>query len=433
MNINKVVDNKSFWKIVKPFFSSEKITLLDDDELKIDEQKVANTLNDVFFSIVTSLNLPESQNADPLSDNIDYLTLKAIMKWRNHPSVLAITAVDENRERFTFSSVTLADVGKEINILNITKAIQEADLPVKLLKDNKDFYAAYIAKYINNSLKSAKFPNCSKLASITPVFKKNARPSKNNYRPVSVLSVISKIFERIICNQLSAFFQEIFSKFQCGFHKVYSTQHCLLMMLESWKEAVDKNKAFGALMRSLSKAFHCLSHDLLMAKLHAYGIDLSSLKLLQDYLSNRWRRTKVDSKFSSWKKIISGVSEGSILDPILFKIFICDMFLVLHEAQFTGYAHDNTLFVVKDNIPDVISALEEIGEKLLIWFSDNRMKLNTDKCHLLLNMQDQNFLKIGNFNINNFFSEKLLSNTFDCELKFSNHIEDICKIFSYQG
>ena len=118
----------------------------------------------------------------------------------DHPSVLAITAVDENRERFTFSSVTLADVGKEINILNITKAIQEADLPVKLLKDNKDFYAAYIAKYINNSMKSAKFPNCLKLASITPVFKKNARTSKNNYRPVSVLPVISKIFERIICN-----------------------------------------------------------------------------------------------------------------------------------------------------------------------------------------------------------------------------------------
>ena len=103
------------------------------------------------------------------------------------------------------------------------------------------------------------------------------------------------------------------------------------------------------------------------------------------------------------------------------------MFLFLHEVQFTGYADDNTPFVVRDNIRDVISALEEIGEKLLIWFSDNKMKLNTDKCHLLLNTQDQNFLKIGNFNIKNSFSEKLLGITFDCKLKFSNHIEDICK------
>ena len=234
--------------------------------------------------------------------------------------------------RDTFSPVTLADVAKEIHILNSSKAIQEADLPVKLLKDNKDFFAAYMAKYFNDSLKSAKFPNCLKLASITPVFKKNARTSKNNYRPVSVLPVISKIFERLICNQLSAFFEEIFSKFQCGFRKGYSTQHCLLMMLESWKEAVDKNQAFGALMTDLSKAFDCLSHDLLIAKLHAYGIDLSSLKLLQDYLSNRWQRTKVDSKFSSWKKIISGVPEGSILCLILFNIFMFDMFLFLHET-----------------------------------------------------------------------------------------------------
>ena len=103
------------------------------------------------------------------------------------------------------------------------------------------------------------------------------------------------------------------------------------------------------------------------------------------------------------------------------------MFLFLHETQFTGYADDNTPFVVRDNIPDVISALEEIGEKLLIWFSGNQMKLNSDKCHLLLNTQEQNFMKIGNFDINNSFSEKLPGITFDCKLKFSNHIEDICK------
>ena len=103
------------------------------------------------------------------------------------------------------------------------------------------------------------------------------------------------------------------------------------------------------------------------------------------------------------------------------------MFLFSHEAQFTGYADDNTPFVVRDNIPDVISALEEIGEKLLIWFSDNQMKLNTDKCHLLLNTQDQNFLKIGNVNIKNSFFEKLLVITFDYKLKLSNLIEDICE------
>ena len=164
-------------------------------------------------STVTSLNLPESQNADQLSDNIDHPTLKAIMKWRNHPSVLASTAVHENRERFTLSSVTLSDVAKEINILNSSKAIQEADLPVKLLKDNKDFFAAYIAKYFNDSLKSAKFPNCLKLTSITPVFKKNARTSNSNYRPVSELPDISKIFEALFATNFQHFSKRFFQSF----------------------------------------------------------------------------------------------------------------------------------------------------------------------------------------------------------------------------
>ena len=136
------------------------------------------------------------------------------------------------------------------------------------------------------------------------------------------------------------------------------------MILKSWKEAVDKNKAFGALMTDLSKAFHCLSHDLLIAKLHVYGTDLSSVKLLQDYLSNRSQEAKVDSKFSLWKKIVYGVLQGSILGPILFNIFMCDMFLFLREAQFTDYADDNTPLVVKDNIPNAISALKEISEKI---------------------------------------------------------------------
>ena len=127
---------------------------------------------------------------------------------------------------------------------------------------------------------------------IAPVFKKGALTSKSNYIPVSILPVFSKLFENLLSRQLLEFFDNILSKFQCGFRKGYGTQHCLLLMLEIWKEATDNNKAFGALLNDLSRAFDC--HDLLIAKLHAYSINIDSLNILQDYLSNRKQRTKVD-------------------------------------------------------------------------------------------------------------------------------------------
>ena len=133
----------------------------------------------------------------------------------------------------------------------------------------------------------------------------------------------------------------------------------------------------------------------------------------------------MDSFYSSWEA--SGVPQGPILGSLLFNIFMCDMFLIINTTFFTGYSDGNSPFAVRGNIADVVKALEEIGENILNWFSNNEIKLNTNKCHLLLNRQEPNTLKIGDMNINNSLSEKLLGATFDCKLKFNKHIEDICQ------
>ena len=150
-------------------------------------------------------------------------------------------------------------------------------------------------------------PSELKSADVTLTYKKKSKNSKDNYRPISILSNISKIYEGWLYDQIQNFFENILSKYQIGFRKGYYAQHCLITLIEKWKKSVDNGGSFGALMADLSKAFNCLSHELLIAKLDAYGFDNKSLKLIYNYLSNRTQRVKINESFSSWEEILYGV------------------------------------------------------------------------------------------------------------------------------
>ena len=196
------------------------------------------------------------------------------------------------------------------------------------------------------------------------------------------------MFEQFLLKQISNFMEPFFSKQQCGFRKGYSTQYCLLSMLEKWKSAVDKGKYFGALLTDLSKAFDCISHELILAKLHAYGFSLRALRLIHSYLTNRKQRTKVNGKYSSWEVILFGVPQGSILGPLLFNIFLCDLFLIMKETSFASYADDNTPYVTAENLDEVIKSSEKDSIKLFQGFSDNQMKVvRRQKCRIYCRYQ----------------------------------------------
>ena len=151
--------------------------------------------------------------------------------------------------------------------------------------------------------------------------KKETKIKKKNFSSVSILPVLSRIFEKLMSKRLSTSLESILSKFQYGFRKGHSTQHCLLLMFEKWKHVVDNNEVFGALLAELSKVFGCLSHDLLIAKLHSYGLSLASLRSLSDYLSNRTQRIKVENVFSKWQNIETGVLQRINTWPTFIQYF----------------------------------------------------------------------------------------------------------------
>ena len=193
---------------------------------------------------------------------------------------------------------------------------------------------------------------------------------------------------------MSHYMGNFLSKHQRGFRKEYNTQCCLLKMLEKWKSAVEKGKSFGALLADLSKAFDCLSHDLLLAKLHAYGFSLSALKLIHSYLRNKKQRTKTDSTYSTWEEIPFGVPQGSIIGPLLFNVFLCDLFFLMNETDFASYADDSTPYVTGDSIEHVINSLEIVSITLFKWFTDNQMKADKDKCHLLISCSENTTINV---------------------------------------
>ena len=144
--------------------------------------------------------------------------------------------------------------------LNTAKASQQSDIPNKILKQNSDDFAGYFCGNINQCISKSMFPPDLKLADVTPVYKNKSKNSKDNYRPVSILSNISKIYERCLYDQIR--FSSILPKYQCGVQRSYNAQHCLITLIEKWKKSADNGGAFGALFTGLSKAFDCLSHEL---------------------------------------------------------------------------------------------------------------------------------------------------------------------------
>ena len=243
---------KSFWNLAKPFFSNkgcnkeEKVFLFEDDSIITDDTKVANTFNSYFVNITKSLPIiqwkPQTCSVvEPLpQDHIDAI----ICKFKNHPSVLQICREKTHTNPFTFSHICPLETFQVIMSLNQRKSTS-GPIPTKVLKMSAKVVCVPLTDCFNAAILDGVFPNELKLANVVPVFKKGDSTIKDNYRPISILPSLSKVFERILFNKMSDFFEGILSKLLCGFRKKYSTQHALLNLLKHWQESLDNKESLA--------------------------------------------------------------------------------------------------------------------------------------------------------------------------------------------
>ena len=201
-----------------------------------------------------------------------------------------------------------------------------------------------------------------KSADVTPVYKISHPTLVSNYRPINILPTLSKVFDRLMHHQVSEYTDKDLLPFLCGHRKGFNTETAVLSLLVKWKSTLDKKRFAGAVLMNLSKAFDTINHEVMIAKLNAYGFSEPSLKLLCNYLKDRLQHIKINLTFSEWSELIQGVPEGSVLGSLLLNIYINELFYVPNDVDICNYADETTPNVCDSSLKVVIEKLEKSSQ-----------------------------------------------------------------------
>ena len=427
------ISNSSFYKAIKPFMASKhhnngsKILLCENDSIISDPSKVSEIFNAYYASIA---------EYDYDSDGLDAMDFDSVLK--KHSLHTSISLINRNLcadSGFEFLPISSEQMDSYIKALKTNKAYGPDGLHPSFLRLAGSSMCINLSDLFNRCVSLSDFPVSLKLADISPVFKKGDPMCKRNYRSVNLLNTVSKIFERIIADQLLKYFDVILNSNLSAYRSGYSSQHVLIQLTEYWRRCLDKNIAVGTVAMDLSKAFDCMPHGLLIAKLNAYGLSRQACNFLLSYLKNRQQRVKVQGVTSEWVSINRGVPQGSVLGPLLFNIFLNDLFYVKINGMICNYADDNHLANQANSMTELKGLLEYDSKLAISWFHENYMQTNVDKFQFLTltrGISSPLMMSVDGNDIHNCKEIKVLGVTLDSRLNFDSHISSMCKKASRQ-
>ena len=264
------------------------------------------------------------------------------------------------------------------------------------------------------------------------------RQEVSNYRPISILAVLSKKMEKHVHSVLYSYLikHSLLSSSQSGFRRLHSCETALINIMDSWMEAIDKGKLIGTIFLDLSKAFDLVDHDILLHKLRIYGLSSNAHQWFKSYLTDRKQCTYIEGVYSAQGNLTCGVPQGSVLGPLLFLIHLNDLDLFLTHAKADMYADDTSFHVSGKNIEEINKRLNKDAGIVSSWCDNNRMIINTEKTKSMLIGSKQRIALLGhpsslsiivnNSLLKNVNCEKLLGVKIDSNLLWHDQVDYIC-------
>ena len=361
-------DPKKMWKVLKEVTQTEKKQSTTEPDFM--DQKTANSFNS-FFSTVGC-------------------------KLQKRLGIKTDSGKPTTNENFRFKEETEETILKLIDRIRTDVAVGEDDISAKLLKDAKFTVAKSLTRLINISYRTSIFPACMKKATVKAIHKKDDTQDPSNYRPLSILSVISKVFERSATDQLASYLEQnnLLNETQHAYRKQHSTVTCLSEVTNHIYKENDRGYVVAIVSMDLSKAFDSINHEQLIHKLAKLGLGTQSLEWCQSYLHNRSQKTKFKNFLSTEETVTSGVPQGSILGPILFICFTNDMAENFQSCKTVSYADDTQIIVSANNLKELKEKIEELINTAQKWYTENSLCINPSKTEVMIIRKRNNQEKI---------------------------------------